>query len=78
MLMPNKIVKPVDSLFSIAAYILKVLNDKKDLNVDNLHQELNLIYYKEISIEKLLLSLNFLFIIDKVESVNETIKIKLR
>jgi len=76
MLMPTKIIKPVDSLFSISAFILKTLN-KKNLNLDRLHDEVNKIYYKKVSLEKIILSLNFLYITDKVRIENETITINL-
>jgi len=74
MLMPTKIIKPVDSLFSISAYLLKVLN-KESLNLDKLHEEVNKIYYKRISLEKIILSLNFLYTTNKVRIDNEIITI---
>lgn len=76
MLMPTKIIKPVDSLFSISAYILKILQ-KQNLNIDKLHDELNRVYYKKISLEKIILSLNFLYITDKVRIENENIAINI-
>ena len=72
--MPTKIIKPVDSLFSISAYLLKVL-DKESLNLDKLHEEVNKIYYKRISLEKIILSLNFLYTTNKVRIDNEIITI---
>jgi len=74
MLMPTKIIKPVDSIFSISAFILKALHNK-NLNLDKLHNEVNKIYYKKVSLEKIILSLNFLYITDKVRIENETITI---
>jgi len=74
--MPTKIIKPVDSLFSISAYILKILQ-KQNLNIDKLHDELNRVYYKKISLEKIILSLNFLYITDKVRIENENIAINI-
>ena len=76
MLMPTKIIKPVDSLFSISAYVLKVLHGQ-NLNIDKLHDEVNKVYYKKISLEKIILSLNFLYITNKVRIENETITINL-
>lgn len=75
MIMPTKIIKPVDSLMTIGSYIVKVLliNEK---NLDDLFFEFNKIYYKRISFEKFLLALNFLFIINKVVVENEIIKIR--
>lgn len=77
MIMPTKIVKPVDSLFSISAYIISVLQELKSIDIDKLYEKINKKYYKKITFEQLLLSLNFLFIVDKVELKNETITIKL-
>ena len=77
MLMPTKIVKPVDSLFSISAYIVNILQELKSTDIDILYKEINNKYYKKITFEQLLLSLNFLFVVDKVEIENETITIKL-
>lgn len=74
MLMPTKIIKPIDSLFSISAYVLKVLH-RQNLNIDKLHDEVNKVYYKKVSIEKIILSLNFLYITGKVRIENETITI---
>lgn len=76
MLMPNKIIKPVDSLFSISAFILKIVNEQK-LTIDEIHESLNRAYYKKVSLEKVLLSLNFLYQIGKVELNDETITIKI-
>ena len=76
MLMPTKIIKPVDSLFSISAYVLKMLHEKKS-TIDELHDGINKVYYKKISLEKIILSLNFLYITDKVRIENETITINL-
>jgi len=76
MLMPTKIIQPVDSLFSISAFILKILTYNK-LNIDEIHSEVNKTYYKEVSLEKIMLSLNFLYMIDKVRIDNETITINI-
>ena len=72
MIMPTKIVKPVDSLLAISSEILKIIK-VESLTVDNLLEKLNNSYYKIISIEKLLLCLDFLYIIDKIEGENEII-----
>lgn len=76
MIMPSKVVKPVDSLVSIGSSVLKIIA-KESMSLDELHEKLNEEYYKNISIEKLILSLDFLFVINKVEKDNETITIKL-
>lgn len=75
MLMPTKIIKPVDSILSISAFALKLI--KEDITEpDILLEQLNKKYYKKISIEQLYLCLNFLYIIGKIEVKNETIKFK--
>ncbi len=76
MIMPSKVIKPVDSLVSIGSSVLKIIA-KESMSLDELHEKLNEEYYKNISIEKLILSLDFLFVINKVEKDNETITIKL-
>jgi hypothetical protein len=76
MLMPTKIIQPVDSLFSISAFILKVLHSQ-NFNIDELHNEVNKIYYKEVSLEKIILSLNFLYMTDKVRIEDEAITINI-
>ncbi|WP_366939710.1 ABC-three component system middle component 6 [Campylobacter concisus] len=75
--MPTKIVKPADSVISISAYILKILKNGS-INTDDLIKKLNEIYYKEISIEKMLLCLDFLFIIGKIRSDDDFIELNLR
>lgn len=74
--MPTKIIKPVDSIFSISAYVIKTL-EINDMSMDELFQEVNEIYYKEISLDKLVLSLNFLYLINKIELKNEIITINI-
>ena len=76
MLMPTKIIKPVDSIFSISAFVIKVL-ESNDMNLDELNEEVNKAYYKSISLNKLVLSLNFLYLINKIELKNEIITINI-
>ena len=76
MLMPTKIIKPVDSIFSISAFVLKAL-ESNDMRIDELIEEVNKTYYKKISLDKLVLSLNFLYLINKVELKNEIITINI-
>ena len=76
MLMPTKIIKPVDSIFSISAYVIKAL-ETNDMNIDELFQKVNKTNYKQISLDRLILSLNFLYIINKIELKNEIITINI-
>ena len=77
MIMPTKIIKPADSIISISAYILKILKNGS-INTDDLLRELNMVYFKEITIEKILLCIDFLFIIGKIRSDNDVIELDLR
>lgn len=74
MIMPSKIIQPVDSLISIAAYVIDILQ-KSPMCIDDLLLEVNKCYYKNISIEKLILCLDFLFIINKIKDDNEIITV---
>lgn len=75
MIMPTKIVKPVDSLLTISSVILKSIQIES-LTVDDLLEKVNNSHCKKIPIEKLLLCLDFLYIIDKIERKNEIITAK--
>ncbi|WP_233862642.1 ABC-three component system middle component 6 [Tenacibaculum piscium] len=74
MILPTKTIKPVDSLISISAFIIEILN-YKGMNIDKLLEEFNKKYYKEISIEKMMLAIDFLYITDSIKYNNEIIKI---
>jgi len=76
MIMPTKIIQPVDSLISISAIVIEILK-VNSMNVDDLLEEINTRYYKKISIEKLILSVDFLYIINKIKDENEIITINI-
>lgn len=76
MIMPSKVIQPVDSLISISATILEILQTK-EANTDELLEEVNAKYYKKITIEKLFFCLDFLFLLDKIEEKNEVIAINI-
>lgn len=76
MILPNKTIKPADSLLYISSYVIKIL-EHKELSIDDVYENIRNIYPKKISIETLLLCLSYLYIIGKLEHQNETIKIKL-
>lgn len=76
MVMPTKIVKPVDSLIAISAYIIQTLKNK-NMNVDDLLDALNQAYYKKIDIRKLLMCLDFLFMCGKIRNEDDVIKLNL-
>ena len=76
MILPTKIIQPVDSLISISATAIEILK-KRSLSLDELLDEFNDKYYKKITIEKLILSINFLYITDNIKDNNEIIRIKI-
>lgn len=72
--MPTKIIQPCNSIFVISSYLLKIIRESpKDL--DTLIRQFNKLYYKKIETEKILLALDFLFIINKIRIEDEIIKI---
>ncbi|CAE6883424.1 ABC-three component system middle component 6 [Vibrio parahaemolyticus] len=74
MILPTKVLKPVDSLYCISAYVVEILQGTDGVDFDVLLDELNHTYPIEISIEKLQYCLDFLFILGKLELENETLK----
>lgn len=76
MILPNRTVKPVDSLLSVGAVIIELLIEGEN-NVDDLYKKHLVKYEKKIDIEKFILALNFLFVIGKIEYRDEIIKLKL-
>lgn len=76
MIMPNKTIKPIDSLFAISATSIELLS-QQSLSVDELYQQHVAHYPKKVEFENFLLSLNYLFVIGKLECHDEIIKIKL-
>lgn len=78
MIMPSKIIKPIDSLFCMSAYVIDSLKKDDGIDFDELLDTLNQAYPKEMSIERLQQCLDFLFTINKLGVDNETDKIVLR
>ena len=74
MILPTKTIEPVDSLISISATIIEIIGSH-GLSLDDLKDEFNKNYYKKVSIEKLILAIDFLYIIGRIEEKNEIIKI---
>ena len=65
MILPNKVIKPIDSLFSIGAYVLNILQ-KNNSTIDEIINHLNDTYPKKVTIEKVILSLDFLYVTGKI------------
>ena len=77
MILPSKTIEPADSLISISAIIIEIIQSK-NLSLDDLFHEFNEKYYKEISIEKLILAIDFLYLTGSIEDSNEIIKINIK
>ncbi|AIL31968.1 ABC-three component system middle component 6 [Basilea psittacipulmonis] len=77
MILPSKTVAPVDSLICISAYVIEILKDKA-MNIDELLELFNERYDKPISMDKMMLAINFLYLIDVVEYHDEIIKINVK
>ena len=76
MILPNRSIKPIDSLFCIASYVIDIAKGN-ELTLDEIYKQLLKSYPKSISIENVILCINYLYIIGKLETKNEIIKIKL-
>ncbi len=76
MIIPSKTIQPVDSLISISAIIIEILNEA-NMTLDDLLEVFNKRYYKKIAIEKLILAVDFLYMTDKIMDNNEIIKINI-
>ncbi|WP_342673581.1 ABC-three component system middle component 6 [Vibrio diabolicus] len=73
-ILPTKVIKPIDSLYCISAYVIELIREKDSFDFDDLLDELNNSYPSKVSIEKLQRCLDFLFIIGKLELNDETLK----
>ena len=76
MILPSKTIQPVDSLISISAIIIEILKET-NMSLDDLLEVFNKRYYKKITIEKLILAVDFLYMTDKIMDNNEIIKISI-
>jgi len=76
MIMPTKVVQPVDSLIAISSYVINILQNAS-MSLDDLLEEVNKVYYKNISLDTLILCIDFLFIIGKIKDDNETLTINI-
>lgn len=76
MIMPTKIIQPVDSLISISSFVINILK-KESMTLDDLLSELNELYYKKVSLDTLILCIDFLFMIKKIKDDNEIITINI-
>ncbi|PFG51975.1 hypothetical protein ATG98_0958 [Marinobacter sp. LV10R520-4] len=76
MLFPTKAIKPADSVFFIAAYLTEALSQGHD-NFDSAFDYIQNTYPKTVTIELVILSFDFLFMLDRIEVKGDSFKIKL-
>ena len=78
MVMGNKIVKIEDTLVAIGGYIISILKENS-MQIDDLYVQFKERYPKQdISFEKFIYAIDFLYMINKVELSSEDIlKVKL-
>lgn len=76
MILPNKITRPIDSLFCISSIIVSIAS-KNELSIEDVYRELNKAYPIEISYEKYIYCIDFLYILGKVERNDEILKIRM-
>lgn len=72
MIMGDKIVKVEDAFITIGGYILTLLNDK-NMSVDLLYDNFLKIYPKKISFDDFTYTVDFLFMIKKIQIKNDDI-----
>jgi len=73
MVMGNKIVKVEDALITIGGYILQILKDKK-MSIDEIYLKLKEVYPKEdISFDTFIYAVDFLYMINKLNLVQDDI-----
>lgn len=77
MIMPSKLVHPSDSLLFISKFVLEVVQEGA-LSFEELYTSVSQKYPKNLSLDKFILSINFLYITGRIEQSNEIIKAKLR
>jgi len=78
MVMGNKIVKIEDTLIAIGGYILQILKGKK-MSIDEIFLQLKEVYpKKDISFDVFIYTIDFLYMINKLDLVQDDIvKIKI-
>lgn len=73
MILPSKNIKPIDSIICTGAYVMDIILNTGRLTFDELLANLNTAYPKRINSEHLALTLNFLYILGRVEIKNDEI-----
>lgn len=73
MILPSKNIKPVDSIICTGAYVMDIIISAGRLNFDELLSRLNNSYPKKLNSEHLALTINFLYVLGRVDIKNDEI-----
>ena len=76
MIMPTKIIQPKQSLWVNSSFVLKSIQEGSS-TADEIFDTITKHYNKKFSADQLILCLDFLFLIDKIEINNATFTIKI-
>ncbi|MFS7312487.1 ABC-three component system middle component 6 [Rahnella rivi] len=71
--MPSKNIKPVDSIICTGAYVVDIVVNSGRLTFDELLSKLNIVYPKKLNSEHLALTINFLYMLGRVDIKNDEI-----
>lgn len=73
MILPSKNIKPVDSIICTGAYVMDIIISAGRLTFDELLSRLNNSYPKKLNSEHLALTINFLYVLGRVDIKNDEI-----
>ena len=73
MILPSKNIKPVDSIFCIGAYVMDIIINAGRLSFDELLSKLDDVYPKKLNSEHLAITVNFLYMLGRVDIKNDEI-----
>lgn len=73
MILPSKNIKPVDSLICSGAYVMDIIINTGRLSFDEVLSTLNNSYPKKLNPENLALTINFLYILGRIDIKNDEI-----
>jgi hypothetical protein len=71
--MPSKNIKPVDSIICSGAYVMDIVVNAGCLTFDELLNKLNITYPKKLNSEHLALTVNFLYMLGRIDIKNDEI-----
>lgn len=73
MILPSKNIKPADSIICSGAYVMDIILNAGRLTFDDILSSLNSVYPKKLNSEHLNLTINFLYILGRIDIKNDEI-----